>query len=166
MEDQARSTVLTRSTSGGASSPSRTLVLNGLMEAEASFVRSMAAAWRLGHATTSDSEGSRKSTVRVWLPAVRLSTTHDLAQGMSLAPEQGVSSEEGGVCGGGGDGEDDGFDAGEIECKVLYTVTPSGALTVECDVSMPEHWPVIPRRVFGDSARYRVTEPFVMKGYG
>lgn len=113
--------------------------------------------WRLGHAD-SDGDGGMGGGgggkgVRVWLPSVRLNSTHDLAAGMSVAPESAVGDEEGG----GGEREDeveDGrgvteFDAGEFGCKVCYIVTSSGVVTVECDVTMPEHWPVIPRWVVG-----------------
>lgn len=164
------------STSGAASSPGaslfppQTLLLDGLREDEVAFVRATAAAWRLGHAAEDEGQGGGGGAaaeggskrggkgVRVWLPPVRLNSTHDLAAGMSVAPEssapgdgdgdgEGEEEEEGGggVAGGGGDGEEDGFDAGEFACKVCYAVMPSGVVTVDCDVSMPEHWPVIPR---------------------
>lgn len=91
----------------------------------------------------------------MWLPPVRLNSTHDVAAGMSVAPESAVGdsgaaaeeAEEGRGGGAGGDGEGERFDAGEFRCRVCYAVLPSGALTVESDVSMPDHWPVIPRCV-------------------
>lgn len=140
--------------------PPDTLLLGDLRDDEVAFVRATAAAWRLGHAAENagaaaiaSRRGSKRGGrgVRVWLPPVRLNSTHDLAAGMSVAPESALGDsdkekeEEGGVAGE-GDGEDEaGFDAGEFACRVCYTVTPSGMVTVDCDVSMPEHWPVIPR---------------------
>lgn len=118
-----------------------------------SFVRALAAAWRLGHAAedgASGEGGGGSGGVRVWLPSVRLNSTHDLAAGMSVAPESGVNgSDEEGNSGGtdAGVGEREVFDAGEFVCRVCYAVLPSGVVTVECDVSMPEQWPVIPRCV-------------------
>lgn len=132
--------------SSSSSSSSTTLSLQSLRDDEVSFVRATAAAWRLGHAAEGNSGGSGKG-VRVWLPPVRLNSTHDVAAGMSVAPETAVGDAEG--VGGGGDdaqGVED-FDAGEFECRVCYAVLPSGVLTVESDVSMPDHWPVIPRCV-------------------
>lgn len=125
---------------------------------EVAFVRALAAAWRLGHAPMADDTsggtaagGGRGGGVRVWLPPVRLNSTHDVAAGMSVAPESGGAGGEGKEemgsggerDGGGGDGT--GFDSGEFVCRVWYTVLPSGVVTVDCDVSMPKHWPVIPR---------------------
>lgn len=130
-----------------------------------SFVRATAAAWRLGHAQEGGDGGSggggEGKGVRVWLPPVRLNSTHDVAAGMSVAPESAVGGDgdgggerAGGAGGAGGRGGEDGaeagggsFDAGEFGCRVWYTVLPSGVLTVESDVSMPEHWPTIPRCV-------------------
>lgn len=131
-----------------------TLSLENLRNDEVSFVRATAAAWRLGHAADDNGAGGEDGAgVRVWLPPVRLNSTHDVAAGMSVAPECAVA--DGGVDGGGagsagvegGDGGGVGFDAGEIRCKVRYTVTPSGVVEMESDVSMPEHWPAIPRCV-------------------
>lgn len=119
-------------------------------------MRATAAAWRLGHAQEDrDGSGDGGKGVRVWLPPVRLNSTHDVAAGMSVAPESAVFDDGGagdggeggsGAAGGGGGGVE-GFDAGEFSCRVCYTVLPSGVLTVESDVSMPEHWPTIPRWV-------------------
>lgn len=115
-----------------------------------SFVRATAAAWRLGHAAEDGDNGGKG--VRVWLPPVRLNSTHDVAAGMSVAPESAVGDvdaeaeqERGGEAG--AEEQGGGFDAGEFRCKVCYTVLPSGVLTVESDVAMPDHWPAIPRCV-------------------
>lgn len=134
-----------------------TLSLESLRNDEVSFVRATASAWRLGHAADdSGTGGGGGGGVRVWLPPVRLNSTHDLAAGMSVAPECAVGDEGGDGeeaasagaegCGGGGGGGA-GFDAGEIRCKVRYTVMPSGVVEIESDVSMPEQWPAIPRCV-------------------
>lgn len=120
-------------------------------------MRATAAAWRLGHAKE-DGGGGEGKGVRVWLPPVRLNSTHDVAAGMSVAPESAVGdgdAGDGGKGGGGaagGEGESggeggEGFDAGEFGCRVRYIVLPSGVLSVESDVSMPEHWPTVPRCV-------------------
>lgn len=136
-----------------------TLLLGDLRDDEVAFVRATAAAWRLGHAAEKSGvaaaiaagRGSKRGGkgVRVWLPPVRLNSTHDVAAGMSVAPESALGDseekEEGGAVGGGNGEDEAGFDAGEFTCKVCYAVTPSGVVTVDCDVSMPEHWPVIPR---------------------
>ena len=125
------------------------------------FVRATAAAWRLGHAQEDGGGGGggggggEGKGVRVWLPPVRLNSTHDVAAGMSVAPESAVGDDGGGEGaggaagqgGGGSEGEGEGFDAGEFTCRVWYAMLPSGVLTVESDVSMPEHWPNIPRCV-------------------
>lgn len=131
-----------------------TLLLENLRNDEVSFVRATAAAWRLGHAADdSGKAGGEGGGVRVWLPPVRLNSTHDVAAGMSVAPEcavadgDGNGGEAGSVGADGGDGGGVGFDAGEIRCKVCYTVMPSGVVEMESDVSMPEHWPAIPRCV-------------------
>lgn len=136
-----------------------TLSLRNLRDDEVSFVRATAAAWRLGHALEDGDGGGgggEGKGVRVWLPPVRLNSTHDVAAGMSVAPESAVGDDDAGggvgVAGAGGEGEgggegSDGFDAGEFRCRVCYAVLPSGVLTVESDVSMPEHWPTIPRCV-------------------
>lgn len=118
-------------------------------------MRATASAWRLGHAAHDNETGTSSNGrgVRVWLPHVRLNSTHDLAAGMSVAPENAgaVDGEDedqaDGQEEGDGEGAVDGFDAGEFRCKVCYTVEPSGVVTVESDVTMPEHWPVIPRWV-------------------
>lgn len=135
-----------------------TLSLENLRNDEVSFVRATASAWRLGHAADDNGTGGGDRSgggVRVWLPPVRLNSTHDVAAGMSVAPECAVGDGDGDgeeaasagaeECGGGGGGA--GFDAGEIRCKVRYTVTPSGVVEIESDVSMPEQWPAIPRCV-------------------
>ena len=132
-----------------------TLSLQSLRDDEVSFVRATAAAWRLGHALEEGGGGGDEGkSVRVWLPPVRLNSTHDVAAGMSVAPESAVGDDDdggggtgGAPGGGGGEGEGEGFDAGEFRCRLWYTVLPSGVLTVESDVSMPEHWPTVPRCV-------------------
>lgn len=126
-----------------------TTSFTGLREDEVGFVRALAAAWRLGHAP--EASGG----VKVWLPAVRLNSTHDVAAGMSVAPESGGGGDgEDGKTGAGGAGgrqkeeEKEVFnDAGEFECRIRYVVSSPGVVTAECDVSMPEQWPVIPRCV-------------------
>lgn len=135
------------SSSSLADGPPPTFSLQNLRDDEVAFVRATAAVWRLGHAAE-DGGGGGKG-VRIWLPPVRLNSTHDVAAGMSVAPENatgdGAGDDEEGE--GGGERGDDGFDAGEFRCRVCYVVLPSGSLTVESDVSMPEYWPVIPRYV-------------------
>lgn len=137
-----------------------TLSLENLRNDEVSFVRATAAAWRLGHAADDNGTGGGDrggGAVRVWLPPVRLNSTHDLAAGMSVAPECAVGDGDGDGgeaasagpegCGGGGGGGGSGFDAGEIQCKVRYTVMLSGVVEIESDVSMPDQWATIPRCV-------------------
>lgn len=138
-----------------------TLSLQNLRDDELALVRATAAAWRLGHAQEDGGGGGAgKKGIRVWLPPVRLNSTHDVSAGMSVAPESAVGDGDGGAGGAGGaaaaegdgggggaEGGGGGFDAGEFRCRVGYTVLSSGVVTVESDVSMPEHWPTIPRCV-------------------
>lgn len=144
------------SSSSSSSSPDEsppTFSLQHLRDDEVSFVRATAAAWRLGHAAEDSADGGKG--VRIWLPPVRLNSTHDVAAGMSVAPESATGDGDGGseeAEGGAGERNDGGFDAGEFTCRVCYVVLPSGSLTVESDVSMPKYWPVLPRYVPG----YRV----------
>lgn len=132
------------------------LHLKGLQRDERWFVRSLAAAWRLGHSEEDAPQGGKG--VVVWAPPLRFNTTHDVGLGMSVAPEHGpeVDKEteeevhnEGGVVEGGDDeaASDAGrcFDAGEFKCRLSYVVLPDGVLVVDCDVDMAEHWPVVPR---------------------
>lgn len=144
--DQAESNI-----AAGIATPA-SLSLSGLRDDEASFVRALAAAWRLGHAPEDSLRGG--NGLRVWVPPVRYTSTHDVSAGMSVAPEKadiGGEVEAIGRESSGGDGAvqegEAGFDVGEMKCRVSYSVLPAGILTVDCDVDMPQHWPVIPRWV-------------------
>ncbi|CAM9296098.1 unnamed protein product [Phaeothamnion confervicola] len=149
-------------TADGAAAVPEPLVLRSLSRAEASFAHALAAAWRLGHTDVAAAGGEETAAVIVWYPARRLCSTHPLAEGMSLAPENasacfiedGKEKEEAAERVGGGNGRGDGAAADDEEsgedfcaaaCELVYTVLPTGAMTVTAHLSLPESWPPLPR---------------------